>query len=402
MRIIHVEDFFHPEAGYQINVLSKYQALQNNEVFIITSEIERIPKSLTDFFGKDNIKEKDKIFEETNGVKIVRLPIHRYISGRSIYKYGIKNFINNLKPDILYIHGEASFVGMQYILRSKSLSYPIVFDSHMLEMASKNKFSKLFQFFYRTFFTPIIKKMCLKVIRTQDDNYVEKCLGIPLSQAPFISHGTDTKLFKPDEEVKKTFREKYRLLDDDFVVIYTGKLDEAKGGKFLAEAFKTKFLNKNNKNIVLLVIGNTSGEYGEEIEKLFSQSQNRILRFPTQKYIDLPKYYQAADLSVFPKQCSLSFYDAQACGLPVISEDNNINVDRLQHNNGLNFKSGDIPDFRNAIIKLLEMDNVEYEQIVDNAQNYVKRNFSYENIADNYFDILINELKTFKKNNKLV
>lgn len=397
MKIIHVEDFFHPDAGYQINVLTKYQSLQKNEVIIITSEIEKIPNSLTDFFGRENIKEKDENFERENRVKIIRLPIHKYISGRSLYKYGIKRCIDNLKPDILYIHGEASIVGLQYMGRYRKLPYPIIFDSHMLEMASKNKFSKLFQVFYRRIFAPIIKKENIKVIRTQDDDYVEGCLGIPLSQAPFISHGTDTNLFKPDENIKESFRNRYRITDNDFVIVYTGKLDDSKGGKFLAETFSTKLLNKKNKNIVLIVVGNTSGEYGKEVEELFNKSENRILRFPTQKYVDLPPFYQAADLSVFPKQCSLSFYDAQACGLPVVSEDNNINFDRVQHHNGFNFIAGDIYDFRKKIINCIEMDDVEFKQITENAYNFVKENYSYEIIAKNYTDIIIEEVRNYKK-----
>lgn len=38
MKIVHVEDFFHPDAGYQINILPKYMAKMGHEVVVITSE----------------------------------------------------------------------------------------------------------------------------------------------------------------------------------------------------------------------------------------------------------------------------------------------------------------------------------------------------------------------------
>src|SRR5699024_1833755 len=101
------------------------------------------------------------------------------------------------------------------------------------------------------------------------------------------------------------------IAEDAFVILYAGKLDESKGGKLLAEALREPL--KTDRAVVFLVVGNTSGSYGAEVETLFQTSKNRVLRFPTQRYADLAPFYQAADLAVFPRQCSLSFYDVQAC-----------------------------------------------------------------------------------------
>ena len=99
----------------------------------------------------------------------------------------------------------------------------------MLEMAATNKFNKLFRWFYRHFFAPKLIKHGILVIRTQNDPYVEKCLGVPLEQAPWISIGSDTMLFKPDDETKRQFRQKYDIPQNAFVVLYAGKLDKNKG-----------------------------------------------------------------------------------------------------------------------------------------------------------------------------
>ena len=55
MKIVHIEDFFHPEAGYQINILPKYMVRAGHEVTIITSEADKAAKQLTGFFGTDGI-----------------------------------------------------------------------------------------------------------------------------------------------------------------------------------------------------------------------------------------------------------------------------------------------------------------------------------------------------------
>ena len=385
MRIVHIEDFFHPDAGYQINILPKYMVQQNNEVYIVTSKMEEAPDSLTSFFGKEDIDRRDREYSARTGVIIKRVSIFGFFSGRAIFRKSLFKTVQDLNPDVIYVHGNDTLTAMRFLMKYKKKKFPLVLDSHMLEMASVNKFNKVFRKFYRHFFTPIIIKNQIPVIRTQDDSYVEKNLGIPLAQAPWISVGSDTLLFKEDQEERKKFRKLYNISDDDFVVIYTGKLDEAKGAKLLASVFSAKFPRKN---VVLLVVGNSSEEYGIEIERMLKQSENRVIRFPTQKYVDLAKFYQASDLSVFPKQCSLSFYDAQACGLPVVSEDNNINQDRLRFRNGFTFKQGCSKDFREKIIECIDMSENEFNELKENSAQLVKSSYDYKEKSMIYMETI--------------
>lgn len=228
----------------------------------------------------------------------------------------------------MYVHCVETITAMRFLLRKKK--YPMMFDSHMLAMASGNRFAKIYEFVYRKTFAKIINHNKYWVIRTQDDDYVNSHMGVSEELTPFISFGTDTLLFQPSNEVRAQFRKENNIPEDSLVVVYTGKLTPAKGGKMLAETFNKKF--ECNKDITLVIVGTPQDdEYGREVLKLLSTSENRVCMFPTQPYLDLAKFYQAADLSVFPRQCSMSFYDAQACGLPVLSEDNNVNVDRCSH-----------------------------------------------------------------------
>ena len=73
MKVVNVEDFFHPDAGYQINILSKYLVALGHEVTIITSEMEKVPTTLTSFFGRENIEGRDQAYSNQYGVKILRL-----------------------------------------------------------------------------------------------------------------------------------------------------------------------------------------------------------------------------------------------------------------------------------------------------------------------------------------
>ena len=50
MNIIHVEDFFHSDAGYQVNILAKHMVQQGHDVTVITAEMKKIPISFIQFF----------------------------------------------------------------------------------------------------------------------------------------------------------------------------------------------------------------------------------------------------------------------------------------------------------------------------------------------------------------
>lgn len=393
MKIVHVEDYFHPDAGYQLNILPKYLHKFGYEQTIITAEMEKFPKELTSFFGKENIATCDEEYTRRYGVKILRLPIKTFISGRAVFGRSLYTAIKKEKPDLLYVHGNDSFTGMQLLYHRKRFGCAIVTDSHMLAMASRNRFSKYFRAFYRRAITPFIIKDQIPVIRTQNDDYVQSALGIPLQQAPWISYGSDTLLFQPSKEEKYRFRQEYGIASDAFVIVYAGKLEETKGAKLLAQAIKEKF--RANRPIAVVIVGKTVGEYGAEVEELFRQSENRVLRFPTQKYSDLHRFFQCADLAVFPRQCSLSFYDVQACGLPVLSENNSINVDRNSHGNGRCFQEGNAEDFHREIQKILDMTAEEYGKMSLCAYEFVKQNYDYEKKAREYEKIMVEAYEAY-------
>ena len=390
MRIIYIDDFFHPDAGYHINLLSKYWSLFGHEVFLLTAESEKIPESLKSFFDYSNIKEKDRDFELKNRVKIIRLPIIRVISGRAIYTKEIFRKIERINPDIVYCNGNDSLIGMQLTLRAKKAKYGLVLDSHMLEIASVNKFREAYHMFYKKIFAPIIIKQEIPVIRTQESDYIEKYLGIPLKMSPFISFGSDTLNFHPDAEVRKRFRKENGISQNAFVVVYAGKLNEAKGIDLLKKTITNKF--NLGVEIVFLIVGTLDSSINDP-DKYFNNCQNRVIRYPTQKYPDLPKFYQASDIAIFPKQCSLSFYDVQACGLPVVFEDNSLNIIRASHGNALVFQHDNVEDFRDKITLLANMDSVRFKTMQKHAIQYIMENYDYKDKAMEYIPILESKLK---------
>ena len=388
MKILHVDETFHPSYGYQANPLAKFQQAQGNEVYIATVEKKWLYPVFRAFSDDGSgLEEADARYEAETGVKIIRVHAKGYYMRRLIYTREIFDVVDQIKPDVIFVHCVETLTAMRFLLNRKMRkNYPMLFDSHMLSIASSNPYAAIYEKFYKAIFTRLIRKHKYTVIRTQDDKYVNTHLGIPEEQTPFISFGTDTMLFHPDEEVKRSFREEHNIPQDAFVVVYTGKLSPPKNGKLLAASVMEKYPFP----FALILVGSPPPTvYGNEVKELFKLSENQIVRFKTQNYMDLGKFYQAADLSVFPKQCSMSFYDAQACGLPVLSEDNNINVDRCSHNNGFNFKAGDMADFRAKIIEIANLSAEQRKEISENALSFIRNGgYDYANIAQQYTDYL--------------
>lgn len=392
MRIVHWDEMFHPNFGYQINVLPVYQQKMGHEVIIVTAENPDQHPVFASFGQKADIQQADRQFERETGVKVIRLPIYRVVSGRVIYKPGYIQAINSLHPDVVMCHTSDTLSAMTIIWNHKRIHAPLVFDNHMLEMASANSLRDVFRWFYVHFVTPVIKKNRFVTIRTQDDPYVMKCLGVPEELAPYISFGTDTDLFRPDAERRTAFRKELDIPGDAFVVLYAGKLNESKGGLLLAQALVKKL--SGSREVVAVVIGSTDqNDYGRQVEETLSRSENRLLRFGTQNYRDLAKFYQIADLALFAKQCSLSFFDVQACGLPVILEDSQVDIDRVRAGNGFTFTAGDLEDFTRRIRQCIEMPEADYARMKQASRDYVLQNFDYNDIARQYTDVLEREMR---------
>lgn len=399
MKIVQVEDFFHPDAGYQVNILSKYFVSFGHEVTIITAMMDIIPETLTAFFGANDIEKKDKDYSEKYNVKIIRLQAKKYISGRVIFDTKkLVQTINQEQPDIIFAHGNDTFTSIQIIRHHNYFNCPIVSDSHMVSIASENRFRNLFRKAYRRLVTPIIRREEIPVIRTADDPYVRDAFNIPLEQAPLISFGSDTLLFHPDEHIKSQKRKELDISEDTFVIVYAGKLDESKGGRLLAELTCKEIIW--NRKVQFVVVGNTvENDYGKEVEALFEDSKT-TLRFPTQKYQDLAQFYQLADLAIIPRQCSLSIYDMQACGLPVLAEDNSINKQRLSYGNGWVFKSGDLNDMAHKLQEITEMPDDDFKAVSKNANNNIIDNYDYSERAKEYEKVLLKVYENYQTEKK--
>lgn len=393
MKIVKFEDFFHPEAGYHINILSKYLSNLGHDVVLFSSNLEKSPNGFRTFFDISNLKSKDKIFEINTGVKVVRFKTFFSYSGRAIVPISILKSMKNESPDIIYIRGNDTYVGIIATIFFKYLGCPIIFDSSMVDMASLNRFRNLFRFLYKTLITPIIIRERIKIIRNQNDKFVNIAYKVPDTLTPYLSFGVDTTVFNCNR-INKNLRASLKITEEAFVVIYAGKMDLAKGLDIIMRSWEEVF--ETEREIVLLLVGNVSKNHLHQFENFIDKNKNKIIFIPTLKYYELAEYYCISDLAIFPRQFSLSFFNVQACGLPVLAEETLVNNDRLSYSNGFTYNPSINKDFLEKVLFISRIDKKKYQETRDNAVKFIKSGYDYEVIVNRYLDEFSNQINIFE------
>lgn len=387
MKILHIEDHFVPTLGYQLNFLSKYNSLHKHEVYIVTSDSLK-PWTNNGFLKNYNLKKEDQIFSQIYGIHIKRFKSIFYYSGREFLQINLKKEIQKIKPDVILVHGLETLTGLRMINLLKKINCPVLFDCHMVEAASKNKNSKKFQAFFKRFITPKLIKNQNTIIAVSKatKEFIIDHYGIPEDLIKIIELGTDDEIFYRDENLRNKTREELKINPSDFLLIYTGKIVRDKKVDMLLKAFDK--INKENKKIKLLLVGSTDGDYAQELLTVLKKDKD-FIHIDTQPLKELNKYYNAADIAVWPGGCSLSFYDAQVTGLPAILENIDINVERLKYNNGILFEKDNLEDLIDKIEWSFQND---LSSMSLNAIEMVKNSYTYNVLTEKLENIFLTEI----------
>jgi glycosyltransferase involved in cell wall biosynthesis len=395
LKILHIEAEFMTHLGYQANLLSRYMS-EEHEVIILSTNLNQVRKHQQVYLTGVKVT-SDKEYFEKYGIKIIRVPSYLIISDRHIWS-SIRNKVLSINPDVIFLHNNDTFVSIRYLLFDlKKINKPIILDSHMVNFASRNRFSPIFYVAYRKCITPIIVRNRITVVKTVQSDFLQDAFEIPNSLTPLVSFGSDIELFVPNSNKKKSFRSSNKISNNDVIFVYSGKLSPDKNGLFFAKSIQ-KEIGFNNRKALFIIIGNTVGEYGNEIEKIFGMSENRIIRIPLQSYFDLPFFYQVSDVGLIPYAGSLSFFDMQSTGLPVIWSDIEMNKSRSNPNTTYLFKANSIDDFRRSILDCLKLTDKALFDLSVSAREYIVDNYSYRDISNDYINIMKEEIEYRKIN----
>lgn len=155
-------------------------------------------------------------------------------------------------------------------------------------------------------------------VKTIND-YANKCIT--------IYSGIELEKFNVSSISSNIQREKLGLSDNDFVMLFSGRVTAEKGIMELTEAMN---LLHNQLNIKLLIIGSSfygnadnENEFAKSLKAKSVALKDRIIFTGFIPYSEMPNYLSLADVAIIPSVWDDPFpttvLEAQAMGLPIIS-----------------------------------------------------------------------------------
>lgn len=246
---------------------------------------------------------KDRIVNGVNKRLNYFLPLY------SSYEKYILNTIDSIKPDFIIFEG--SFNATVRKLAKKYDKDKLVLHVHH-RILPKYKIGK---YFGRMFSVSEYIKRDWQESNKLPKDFKYQILNNVLTSTTFSN--------KQTEEEKKEIKTKLGIKDDDFVVIFCGRLIPEKGIDVLIKAIK----GLNNDKIKLVIVGESAFKnsqvtpFVEQLRDLVGDSKDIVFTgfVPNN---ELYKYYSIANLhvisSVWPEAAGIVALESRAVGIPQI------------------------------------------------------------------------------------
>ena len=313
----------------------------------------------------------------------------RKAGGNEIHHFSIEYFIEQILKhlrkhayDLIIIENRPA-----YSLKVKKVSNAqVVYHIHNSKLTKDSTYAK--EIYYAAdkiicvsdFFTKEVKSI------VPNDN---KCIT--------VHNGIDLNAFAPNNR-SGICRKDLGLTEDDFVLLFSGRINREKGISELLDAILS--INEFS-NIKLLVIG-SSFYGGSSTEDNFINSlkekteciSNRIHFTGFIPYNKMPDYLSLADVSVIPSIWDDPFpttvLEAQAMGLPIITTRRGGIPEEVSEENAILLETDErfVDNLANAILDLYQ--HPEKREAMAKASLERSKLFDKETYAKNFFEAIEN------------
>lgn len=378
MIVVLLSEYFSDDMGYSENCLPRALAAMGLEVHVVASNLQvygNLPvyqETYESFLGPAVVEPGVR---NMDGYILHRLP-HRVRFG-AVEMRGLGRKLTELRPDIVQTHACLSQSAVVAALYRARLGYRLFTECHQHMSISRraNRDGSLLRdkvwrgtyFLTRTVPGRMVSLATVKCFPVAPDcaKVAETHYGVEPRKISLLPLGSDTVHFHPveggyDEEERRIVRRGVAVPDGDILCIYTGRFSVDKDPALLAQAVSS--LRRQQQPYSALFIGN-----GVQLRHIESEPGCRVIPFC--RYGDLPKYYRAADIGVWPRQESMSMLDAAASGLPIVVDDEIGDRSRVD-GAGYDYRRGSVDSLVRALLALnsratrLEMGRRGRERVV--------------------------------------
>lgn len=375
MRILQAFDFLSlPHGGGTVDIvyrLSKALAKKGHEVTICTGDYEVDWEYLNSLYGTGV------------GLKMY----HSYLNKHGIHIIpGIRK-LNVRDYDIVHLHSYRSIPNITLARKATMHGVPYIVDAHgsTVDLPGRKRVVRLA---YDVLFgMDILNHARCLVAETETGVSEYTRLGFCGDKVRIQHPLLDTSEFN-NLPVRGMFRSRHNVLNqDEFLVLFLGRLHPAKGIETLMDA--VGHLRSNGYNIRLVIAGQKhSTQYQNTL--IHRAYTNRILNTLFVGFLDGADKLSAlvdADVLVQPSMNEAGArpsLEAIMARTPVIvSKDTGAGREIASFDGGLLFKSGDAGDLAKAIMQVI--DNPEKAKVrTEKAREWIVENLSLENGTAGY------------------
>jgi len=380
MKIVIVSDWLAEKMGYSENLLPKALAKLGPEVHLVTSDLQppfpNYKETYEPFLGP---RIQPLGVKRLNGFTVHRLP-HRW-QRHNIYINGLHHKLADLRPDIVQCFTLPSFCTYQSAFSKLRLGYKLFLEEHTHRSVLPDPTLLRRRIIYGVYrvvvgkFISAVNERCYPIAPDAAE-IVTQYYGYDPRKVQICSLGVDTDSFSPPVspeqlQTRQALREKLGFKAADIVCLYSGRFTHDKDPQCLARAID--LLQEHAPQYKGLFIGNGTPDELAEIKAC-----KGCIVHPFVEWWQLPDYYRAADIGVWPRQESTSQLDAAATGLPIILSDQ-IRVRERVEGNGLLYKQGDSAHLAQQLLTLC--DTATRQQMGEHGVQKIKAQFSWDHIA---------------------
>ncbi|PWR72758.1 glycosyltransferase [Methanospirillum lacunae] len=367
MNILQVIPYFNPKRGGDVKVcyeISKYLKYYGHNVTIITTDLE---------YNVEFVNLVQRI-----GIKVISFPIFLNIT-LFLYTPSIKKWLyDNINTfDLIHLHNYRTYQNVIVSSYAKKYKVPYLIQAHGdLPYYTKKMLKLIFDVKWGR---NILKNANMSIALTNDEfNYYIK-EGVASSKIIIVPNGLELKDYEK-LPVKGTFRKKFKLVNEDKVILYVGRIHHSKGLDFLIRSFS--ILGKKDSTFKLVLIGPDYG-YQKKLVNLINELNisNSVKIIGYLSNLEKIQAFIDSDVFVTPRFYGfpVTFLEACICNIPIVTTNF---FDQLEWINNFVGYSVDYDEkkFALAISSLIADENKRIE-FGHNGKNLILNKFNWKTIV---------------------
>ena len=358
---------------------------------------------------KDDTEESSTFILDQLGLNPIIIPEMRRDIGMKEDKIAyqkLKQIIKEFQPDIVHTH--ASKAGTLGRLAASKCKVPVIvhtFHGHVFHSYFGKTKTILFKNIERYLAKKSTAIIAISDIQKNELSVEHKiCKKNKIKVVPL---GFDLTKFQDNiEEKRKSFREFYKIENDEIAIGIIGRLVPIKNHKLFIDAINT-LRTKTERKIRVFIIGD-----GEEKENLIGYCENLNINFveytkqKKQALITFTSWIKDVDwanagldiiaLSSLNEGTPVSLIEAQASNKPIVTTNvGGVENVVVQNETAFVVPSNDLQQFSEALLRLINNDDLRI-RMGSKGWNHVKDKFHYTRLVNDMEKLYVSLLNNTK------